>query len=293
MLSPSRLRADGAGHLAALEPRADDEVVHGAPAQRDRHDRELGEQRLAVARRPQIVRLPGSRAMDRYVPARTSTATSTVAIREKPRNASRRSSGASGQTHVASATRPPTQSIAATRWSQSAKPREEGRVRLHALMPREREPGREPEPDEEAPARAATDGRGSTTRSTSAVDERVPERHRDERDAEARLRRDRREVAVQEVDERELQRVLGPHDEGGDADVEHGDATDGREPVEAVRKPRRQRLAEDEQPEPDRPEQRARARRRTPSGRRRPPRSAPSSRRPPSAAAASTPMPNV
>ena len=130
---------------------------------------------------------------------------------------------------------------------------EEGRVRLHALVPREREPGRKPDPDQKGrpqePRTVEDPGEEHQCRH-----ERVPERHRDERDAETSLRRDRREVAVEEVDERDLQGVGGTHHERGDADVEHGDATDGRDPVEPVRKPRRQRLAEHEQPETDRPD---------------------------------------
>ena len=41
-------------------------------------------------------------------------------MREKRRNAARRRSGASGQTTTASVSTPPTQSIAVTRWTQSA-----------------------------------------------------------------------------------------------------------------------------------------------------------------------------
>src|ERR671924_588161 len=54
------------------------------------------------------------------MPAPRSAATDSVASREKRRNASRRSSRASGQTHTASTTSPPTHRRAAERWIQSA-----------------------------------------------------------------------------------------------------------------------------------------------------------------------------
>ena len=251
MLSPRRLRRTGPAS-PPLEQRPNDEVVHRAPEQRDRHDRELGEQRLAVAGRPQLVDA-GEPLEDRYVPARTSTATSTVAMREKPRNASRRRSGCERP----DARRERDEASDPEHRGDEVEPvgeaGEEGRVRLHALVPREREPGREPDPDQKGrPQEARTvEDPGEEHQCRH---ERVPERHRDERDAETSLRRDRREVAVEEVDERDLQGVGGTHHERGDADVEHGDATDGRDPVEPVRKPRRQRLAEHEQPETDRPD---------------------------------------
>ena len=57
---------------------------------------------------------------DRYVPAAITTATSTVASREKRQNATRRSDGAPNQTRPTSAASPPIQSDAAAMCTQSA-----------------------------------------------------------------------------------------------------------------------------------------------------------------------------
>jgi len=72
----------------------------------------------------------------------------------------------------------------------------------------EREPRREAEPEQErrpqqrAPLREPREEQ-------QRRDEREPELHGGERRAEARAAGDRRQVAVEEVDERELERVLG------------------------------------------------------------------------------------
>ena len=58
--------------------------------------------------------------MLRYVPAASTSAIRTVASREKRRNASRRRAGATNQTATTSETRPPIQSDAAERCTQSA-----------------------------------------------------------------------------------------------------------------------------------------------------------------------------
>src|SRR5205814_5652902 len=55
------------------------------------------------------------------------------------------------------------------------------------------------------------------------------ERHRHERLAVARAARDRREVAVEELAERQLQHVLAAEQEGGDPDLEHADEAGGGE----------------------------------------------------------------
>ena len=81
--------------------------------------------------------------------------------------------------------------------------------------------------------------------------EREAERHRDERGAELRPVRERRQVAVEECSERQLERVLGPQQEGGEPDLERSDRADPRHPVEAPLGSRRKRAAHDEQPEAD------------------------------------------
>ena len=62
-------------------------------------------------------------------------------------------------------------------------------------------------------------------------------------------RGDRRQVAVEQARERELQRVLGAEDERGDADLEHRDRAQELERVEALLEPLRQRPAQHEQAE--------------------------------------------
>jgi hypothetical protein len=75
-------------------------------------------------------------------------------------------------------------------------------------------------------------------------DEREPERHRNERDTEAGLS-DRREVAVQQPVEGQLQGVLRAQDEGDDADVDRRDHADTGDDEEALPRSRRKRFAQD------------------------------------------------
>ena len=112
----------------------------------------------------------GSRAIERYVPATTSTATSTVAIREKPRKAVRRKRRErAARRTVASATRPPTHSSARHEVEPVGEAREEGRVRLDALVPGEREPRGEARSRRGTPARAVEGRSRIHASSTSAV----------------------------------------------------------------------------------------------------------------------------
>ena len=122
--------------------------MHGAPGERDRDDRDLSRRKrpYCVSQRSLS---SGRRTSARYAPASTITATSAMASRAKPRNAVRRSEGASGQTRNARVATPPTQTDAATRCSQSASSDEPGRVRLRRLVARERQAGRERERERE------------------------------------------------------------------------------------------------------------------------------------------------
>jgi hypothetical protein len=74
----------------------------------------------------------------------------------------------------------------------------------------------------------------------------VPERHRNERDAKARLRGDRRQVAVEQVDKRHLQRIRCPHHKCSNSHVQRRDATHCRKSVEPVGQAQGQRLSEDQ-----------------------------------------------
>ena len=62
-------------------------------------------------------------------------------------------------------------------------------------------------------------------------DEGEPERHRDERLAEARAAGDRRQVAVDELAERQLEHVGAAQAEGDDPDLQHRDDPDRRDEV--------------------------------------------------------------
>ena len=54
---------------------------------------------------------------------------------------------------------------------------------------------------------------------------------------------------VQQPRERELQRIFGPHDEGGDSDVDDPDRADARDDVEPPLESRRDRAWQHEQAE--------------------------------------------
>ena len=69
-------------------------------------------------------------------------------------------------------------------------------------------------------------------------DEREAERHQHERLAEARPAGDRREVAVEELPERELEHVLAAEAEREDADLEHADDADPGEREQRASRPR-------------------------------------------------------
>ena len=125
-------------------------------------------------------------------------------------------------------------------------------------------------------------------------DQREAEGHRDERHAEARLRRERREVAVHQVDERELERVLGAQDERGDADV---DGRECRRPAARGRAGFDRRAGTGSRStssrSPSAAEQTRRARRSAPSARRRPPSVGPDAPYAWVGGGGATPMPNV
>ena len=101
--------------LAGREPRRREEVVRRAPEQRERDERRASRAARARSRSSRDRARAAAAGSTRYVPAVSSTATSTVASREKRRNAVRRSSGAPGHTTASSCTSPPTQSVAAVR----------------------------------------------------------------------------------------------------------------------------------------------------------------------------------
>ena len=106
-------------------------------------------------------------------------------------------------------------------------------------MARQREPGGEREPSRNA-GHSRTARSVSHARKSKRGHEREAERHRDERVTEPRPR-DRREVAVEQPAERQLQRILGAEEERDDADVERGDDADAGEDVEPPLRPRASR----------------------------------------------------
>ena len=227
--------------------------MHRPPAERDADDRDLDEQGVAVVGRPEIGerRQAGDREIgagehehrdeDGRDPGEAEECAPPQRRRERP-DARRQGDEAADPEDRGDEVQP------------VGEPGEERRVRLDALVPRQRQAGGEAEPDQERrpeEPRPVEDPREQD----EGRHDRVAQGHRDERDPEARLRRERREVAVEQVDERHLQRVGGPHHERGDADVEHRDPAGRRDPVEPVREPLRERLAQDEEPESDRAEQ--------------------------------------
>ena len=81
-------------------------------------------------------------------------------------------------------------------------------------------------------------------------DDCVAERHGDERDPETGLRRDRREIAVEQIARTASWSASAARiTNARDSDVQRRDPACRGDAVEPVRQPRRQRLAEDEQPE--------------------------------------------
>ena len=80
--------------------------------------------------------------------------------------------------------------------------------------------------------------------------------HRDEeRDAEPRLLGERREVAVEEVDDGELERVLRPQHEGEDPDVDRQERSDdGRGGERRGSAARERRATQHDESQHERPE---------------------------------------
>ena len=186
------------------------------------------------------------------MPARTSTATSTVAIREKPRNAATQLRGQ----------RPDT----CGECDETADPHhrrdevepvgeagEERGVRLDALVAGHRQPGREQHADDEGRPQEPGRSRIQASR-TSAVTTASPASWRrtqcrsgsSSRSARGRRRGGRRTAAGAR---------RRPHHEGRDSHVERGDPAGRGEAVESVGQPSRQRLAEHEQAEARRSDQ--------------------------------------
>ena len=115
---------------------------------------------------------------------------------------------------------------------------------------REGEPGGEAEPEREhrPEERAAT---GQPREEEQCRHQREAELHHDERPAEARPARDRRQVAVEEAPERQLERVLRAEQERDDPDLEHRDRAGSGDPVEPPLRAQGQLAGNDEQAEAD------------------------------------------
>ena len=115
-------------------------------------------------------------------------------------------------------------------------------------VPRQREPGAEHEPEEE---RGPEQDRpvGEPGQEEERGDEREAERHRDERGPEPRAARERRQVAVDQLVERKLERVGSPENEPEDAELDAADHPGPDDPVEAPLERRVRSPAQHEQPE--------------------------------------------
>src|SRR5215218_6965386 len=84
----------------------------------------------------------------------------------------------------------------------------------------------------------------------------VRQRHRHEGSPEPRPVRNRRQVGVEEVAERQLQRVLSAQAEGEDADLDRRDDSDGGEDPQApFDRPRYDDAPQADEPERERPEE--------------------------------------
>ena len=208
MLSPIRLRRSAPGVSPRSSRGAHEEVMHRSPAERDADDRDLDEQGMAVVGRPEIGerRQAGDREIgagehehrheDGRDPGEAEERAPPQRRRERP-DARRQGNEAADPEDRGDEVQP------------VGELGQERRVRLDALMSRQRQAGGEAEPDQERrpeEPRPVEDPREQD----EGRHDRVAQRHRDERDPEARLRRERREVAVEQVDERHLQRVGRP-----------------------------------------------------------------------------------
>ena len=224
--------------------------MRGAPEQRERHERELDEQHLPVALVPEVgeVRQPDHAQVD--------------ARREQHDDQHRRELGEADEGVAAQLRRERPDD---EREHERARP---PRSRPLRDAPSRRTPSSRDEPastaewpESESPEAKPSESRNAAQSSQRPLGqpgevqerghEREPERHRDERGAEARPAGERREIAVEEVHERELQRVLGPEQEREDPDLDRADRADAHDPVEAPLGPRRHRAAHDEQAEPE------------------------------------------
>jgi hypothetical protein len=115
-------------------------------------------------------------------------------------------------------------------------------------VPGQREAGREAEPEQE---RGPEEERpvGQPGEVEQRRDEGEAERHGDEGLAEARPADDRRQVAVEQPAERQLEGVLGPEQERRDPDLDHGDGADSGHEEEAPLGGGRKRAPENEEAE--------------------------------------------
>ncbi len=205
----ARKAAPDARHHAVTRPTLehprDEELVHTAPGERGAHERDLHEQHLAVAHRPQVVdvRQPDEAEID--------------ARREHEHDRHRRQLGEPAERDAAQLRRAAPGD--ADHRDQAADPQRRGadvhpvrelaqprRALVDRVVPGQREAGDEQERQHKRRVEERL-----TVEQPREVDQcehdGVAERHDDERVAESR-RRHRRQVAVEEAAERQLQRVF-------------------------------------------------------------------------------------
>ena len=167
-------------------------------------------------------------------------------------NAGRRSSGAPVQSSTAIVPSAPIQSDAAEMCTQSAISVSHDEPGIAgAVVPRHREPADEHDGEDEC-RNEEDDAVEQPREKDERQHEREDERHRHERLAEAG-RCHRREVAVQEPAERQLQRVLGAQRERRDPRLQSNDAAEARGDRDAaVERLRHREAAQHDQPQPER-----------------------------------------
>ena len=165
-------------HVGALEARLDDEVVEAAPGERDGDERELHDQHVPVAGRPQVVerRQPQHAEVDPGGEQRGDQ------HRREPGEAEERrprSAGAVRKT-ASSMTSPPTQSDAAERCTQSASSDHFDAGGSTAECPESERPDARPSESASAGQRKRARPVGQPAEEDERGDDREAERHHDE-----------------------------------------------------------------------------------------------------------------
>ena len=243
MLSPARLRPtrDERIRRPRRASRGRTKKWWTAPqARATRDERDLHEQHRAVALRPEVVQVRD--AHEREVrPRGEHERDEHDASLEKRTNALAPQLGRDRPTATASATSPPSQSDAAEKCTQSASSVALDEPAIDRVVAGKRE-ARDEQPSEST---SAGHEQQRPLEQPRQVDDRghegEPERHEDERLAEARAVGDRRQVAVDVLRERQLQHVLAAQAEARIPISTHAITPAASSEVQPLLDPRRQR----------------------------------------------------